>query len=58
MCDSTSIGSCSDDPKPMSRLPVPSNVPAAKSVALSEPRIWLGLEAETPANIVAITPSS
>ena len=28
----------------MSRLPVPSNVPAARSVALSDPRTWLGLD--------------
>ena len=42
----------------MSRLPVPSKVPAAKSVALSVPRTWSGEELHTPENIVAITAAS
>ena len=42
----------------MSRLPVPSKVPAAKSVALSEPKTWLGDEADNPANITAKTAAS
>ena len=42
----------------MSKLPVPSNVPAARSVALSLPNTWSGDELDIPENIVAITAAS